>query len=153
MDKLKWNQLKSVNKRDYYMYDIHWEFWHLPTPFPMKALIDTLSSAGKHINGSPYQKSVYRREIFGLMIQEGSPALWITLSPAASHSPIFLQIAGYKVDLSRIPSHVERAKSVAKKQHRVFHIKGPCLRGHLCKNSCTVNARISALGAYSFWVL
>ena len=79
----------------------------------LRSLIDSLTSAGKHINGSPYQKSTYRREIFGLMIKEGSPVLWITLSPAVSHSPIFLQIAGYDVDLSQIPSHVERAKLVA----------------------------------------
>ena len=73
----------------------------------------SLGSAGKHVNGSPFQKSTYRREIYGLMVQEGSPALWITLSPAVTHSPIFLQLAGYDVDLSDIPSHVERAKLVA----------------------------------------
>ena len=79
----------------------------------LRSLMNSLSSAGKHINGSPYQKSTYRREIFGLMIQEGSPVLWITLSPAVIHSPIFLQIAGYNVDLSLIPSQVERAQLVA----------------------------------------
>ena len=79
----------------------------------LRALMDSLNSTGKHINGSPYQKSEYRKEIFGLMIQEGTPALWITLSPAVTHSPIFLQIAGYNVDISEIPAHAERAKLVA----------------------------------------
>ena len=79
----------------------------------LRSLMDSLSSAGKHINGSPYQKSTYRREIYGLMIELGSPVLWITLSPAVTHSPLFLQIAGHKVDLSNIPSHVERAIHVA----------------------------------------
>ena len=79
----------------------------------LKALMDTLSSTGKHINGSPFQKSTYRKEIFGLMIQEGTPVLWITLSPAVTHSPIFLQIAGRNIDISEIPAHAERAKLVA----------------------------------------
>ena len=47
------------------------------------------------------------------MIEMGSPVLWITISPAVSHSPIFLQIAGHDVDLTQIPSHVERATMVA----------------------------------------
>ena len=47
------------------------------------------------------------------MIEYGTPVLWITLSPAVTHSPIFLQIAGHKVDLNNIPSHVERAINVA----------------------------------------
>ena len=79
----------------------------------LKSLLNSLSSTGKFINGSPYQKSTYRREIFGLMIKMGSPVLWITLSPAVSHSPIFMLIAGYDVDISNIPSHAERAKLVA----------------------------------------
>ena len=79
----------------------------------LRTLLDSLNSTGKHINGSPYQKSTYRREIFGLMIREGTPVLWITLSPAVIHSPVFLRIAGYSVDLNAIPSHVERAKLVA----------------------------------------
>ena len=79
----------------------------------MRALVDSMTSAGKHVKGSSFQKAVYRKEILGLMIREGSPALWITLSPAGVHSPIFLQIAGHTVDLSDIPSHVERAKLVA----------------------------------------
>ena len=79
----------------------------------LRTLMDSLSSTGKHINGSPYQKSTKRNEIIGLMIQEGCPFLWITLSPAVTHSPIFLQIAGHDVHLSQIPSHAERAKLVA----------------------------------------
>ena len=79
----------------------------------MRALLDSMSSAGKSVKGSSFQKATYRKEIFGLMIQEGSPVLWITLSPAAVHSPIFLQIAGQRIDLSDLPSHVERAKLVA----------------------------------------
>ena len=79
----------------------------------LKSLMNSLSSAGKNINGSPYQKSTYRRQIFGLMIQAGSPVLWITLSPAVTHSPLFLQIAGHNLDPSRIPSNVERAILVA----------------------------------------
>ena len=79
----------------------------------LKSLMKTLSSAGKHINGSPHQKSTYRREIYGLMIELGCPVLWITISPAPTHSPIFLQIAGHTVDLNNIPSHVERAIEVA----------------------------------------
>ena len=79
----------------------------------LKTLIGSLSSAGSNIHGSPYQKSSNRREIFGLMIQYGTPALWITISPALVHSPIFMRIAGQPVDLSNIPSHVERAKLVA----------------------------------------
>ena len=47
------------------------------------------------------------------MIELGCPVLWITLSPAVTHSPIFLQLAGHKVDLNSIPSHVERANYVA----------------------------------------
>ena len=78
-----------------------------------RSLMNSLSSAGAHVNGSPFQKTTYRREIFALMVQMGTPVLWITLSPAVTHSPIFLQIAGYNVDLSEIPSHVERAKLVA----------------------------------------
>ena len=61
-------------------------------------------AAGKHVNGSPFQKSTYRRQTFGLIIQMGSPVLWITISPAVVHSPIFLQIAGYDVNVSQIPS-------------------------------------------------
>lgn len=72
-----------------------------------------MSCANKHINGSPYQKYNFRKEIFGLTINKGSPVLWITHSPAFSQSPVFLQIAGQKIDLSSIPSHVERAKLVA----------------------------------------
>ena len=72
----------------------------------LRTLMSSLISCGAHIHGSPYQKSSYRREIFGLMVQYGTPALWITISPAVSHSPIFLKIAGYTVDLSQIPSHV-----------------------------------------------
>ena len=72
----------------------------------MKKLMDSLSSAGKHINGSPYQKSTYRRQIFGLMTELGTPFLWITLSPAVVHSPIFLRIAGVEFDMSQIPSHL-----------------------------------------------
>ena len=79
----------------------------------LRTFMNTLSSTGAHVNGSPYQKKAYRREIFGLMIKYGTPALWITISPAVSHSPIFMQIAGYEVDLSDLPSHVERAKLVA----------------------------------------
>ena len=75
--------------------------------------MNSLSSTGAHVKGSPYQKKAYRREIFGLMIKYGTPVLWITISPAVSHSPIFMQIAGHKVDLSDLPSHVERAKMVA----------------------------------------
>ena len=75
----------------------------------VKKLMNCLSSAGSHVRGSPYEKSANRREIFGLMIEYGTPALWITISPAVSHSPIFLEIAGHKFDLSEIPSHSERA--------------------------------------------
>ena len=79
----------------------------------IRKLMNSLSSTGAHIKGSPYQKKCYRREIFGLMIKYGTPALWITLSPAVSHSLIFLQIAGHEVDLTQLPSHAERAKLVA----------------------------------------
>ena len=79
----------------------------------LRALMDSLSTTGKHVNGSPYQKSTFRKEIFSLMIYEGTPVLWITLSPAVTHSPIFLQIAGHNIDISEIPAHVERAKLVA----------------------------------------
>ena len=79
----------------------------------LKSIYDSMFSAGKHVNGSPFQKSTYRRQIFGLMIQMGTPVLWITISPAVVHSPIFLQIAGYDVNLSEIPSLVDRAKLVA----------------------------------------
>ena len=79
----------------------------------LKKLMDSLSSAGRNINGSPYQKSTYRRQIFGLMIELGTPVLWITLSPAVTHSPIFMRIAGVEVDMSEIPSHAERAQMVA----------------------------------------
>ena len=79
----------------------------------LRTFLNTVSSTGAHVKGSPYQKKAYRREIFGLMIKYGTPVLWITISPAVSHSPIFMQIAGHKVDLSDIPSHVERAKMVA----------------------------------------
>ena len=79
----------------------------------VRALMKTLSTTGAHIKGSPYQKKTYRREIFGLMIKYGTPVLWITISPAAVHSPIFLQIAGHEVDLSDIPPHIERARMVA----------------------------------------
>ena len=48
-----------------------------------------LNSVGSHIRGSPYQKASYRREIFGLMIHLGTPPLWITISPAVAHSPVF----------------------------------------------------------------
>ena len=81
----------------------------------LNTLTKSLSSAGSHIHGSPYQKSSNRREIFGLMIQYGTPSLWITISPAVVHSPIFMQIAGEAIDIdfSNIPAHVERAKLVA----------------------------------------
>ena len=46
----------------------------------VKKLMNCLSSAGSHIKGSPYEKSANRREIFGLMIEYGTPALWITIS-------------------------------------------------------------------------
>ena len=54
----------------------------------IKKLMSCLSSAGSHVKGSPYEKSANRREIFGLMVEFGTPALWITISPAASHSPV-----------------------------------------------------------------
>merc|ERR1711928_272269 len=79
----------------------------------LRTFMNSLSSTGAQVNGSPYQKKAYRREIFGLMIKYGTPVLWITISPAVSHSPLFMQIAGHKVDLSDLPSHVERAKIVA----------------------------------------
>ena len=79
----------------------------------IKKLMSTLSSAGAQINGSPYQKSANRREIFALMIAYGTPTLWITISPAGSQSPIFMYIADHPVDLSQIPSHTERAKLFA----------------------------------------
>jgi hypothetical protein len=47
------------------------------------------------------------------MIKYGTPVLWITISPAVSHSPIFIQIAGHDVNLSDLPSHIARAKMVA----------------------------------------
>ena len=47
------------------------------------------------------------------MIELGPPLLWITLSPAVVHSPIFLRIAGIEFDMSQIPSHSERAIMVA----------------------------------------
>merc|ERR1712121_459497 len=75
--------------------------------------MSSLSSAGSQITGSIYQKSCNRREIFGLMIKYGTPALWITISPAGSHSPIFLRLAGHDVNLLEIPSHTERAKLFA----------------------------------------
>ena len=81
----------------------------------LSTLTKSLSSAGSHIHGSPYQKASNRREIFGLMIKYGTPSLWITISPAVVHSPIFMQLAGEAIDFdfSNIPSHVERAKLVA----------------------------------------
>jgi len=84
----------------------------------LQTLMKSLTSAGKHIRGSPYCKQGYRKEIFGLMIKFGMPPLWITISPAVVHSPIFLRLAGYEVDLTKItladiPSAVERAKIVA----------------------------------------
>ena len=79
----------------------------------LRTFMNSLSSTGAYVKGSPYQKKSYRREIFGLMIKYGTPVLWITLSPAVSHSPIFMQLAGHEVDLSNLPSHVERAKIVA----------------------------------------
>ena len=44
----------------------------------LRTLMNSLSSTGAHVNGSPYQKKAYRREIFGLMIKYGTPVLWIT---------------------------------------------------------------------------
>ena len=79
-------------------------------------LTKSLSSAGSHIHGSPYQKSSNLRELLGLMIAYGTPALWIMLSPAVVHSPIFIQLSGETIDFinfSDIPSHTERAKLVA----------------------------------------
>ena len=81
----------------------------------IKKLMSTLSSAGSQITGSIYQKSCNRREIFGLMIKYGTPALWITISPAGSHSPIFMHIAGQLIDFDlEIPSHTQRAELFAK---------------------------------------
>lgn len=84
----------------------------------LQTLMNNLTSAGKHIRGSPYCKQGYRKEIFGLMIKFCMPPLWITISPAVVHSPIFLRLAGYEVDLTKItladiPSAEERAKIVA----------------------------------------
>ena len=79
----------------------------------LRTFMNSLSSTGAHVNGSPYQKKSYRREIFGLMIKYGTPVLWITISPAVSHSPIFMQIAGHDINLSDLPSHIERAIMVA----------------------------------------
>ena len=81
----------------------------------LRTLTNNLSSSGSHIKGSPYEKGSNRREIFGLMIQYGTPSLWITISPAAVHSPMFMQPAGEPIDFdfSDIPSHTERAKLVA----------------------------------------
>ena len=79
----------------------------------VKKLMDSISSVGAHINGSPYEKSRNRREIFGLMVKYGTPTLWITISPAGSHSPIFLRLADHDVNLLQVPSHTERAKLFA----------------------------------------
>ena len=82
----------------------------------LRALTNNLSSAGSKVKGSPYEKAFNRREIFGLMIKYGSPTLWITISPATVHSPIFMQLAnGQSIDFDflDIPSHTERAKLVA----------------------------------------
>ena len=84
----------------------------------LKVLLNNLSSTGAKIQGSPYCKKSYRREIFGLMVHFGMPAFWITISPATIHSPILLQLAGQDIDLDNIltmhlPSSHERAKIVA----------------------------------------
>ena len=81
----------------------------------LRTLSNNLSSAGSHVKGSPYEKVNNRREIFGLMIKYGFPLLWITISPAPVHSPIFMLLAGepIDIDISNIPSHTERAKLVA----------------------------------------
>ena len=75
----------------------------------LRTLTNNLSSAGSHIKGSPYEKANNRREIFGLMIKYGFPLLWITISPAPVHSPIFMLLAGEPIDIdfSDIPSHTE----------------------------------------------
>ena len=78
--------------------------------------MNNLSSAGSKVKRSPCEKAFNRREIFGLMIKFGSPTLWITISPATVHSPIFLRLANDRqidFDLLDIPSHTERAKLVA----------------------------------------
>ena len=85
----------------------------------LRTLMRTLTSAGANIRGSPYCRQSYRREIFGLMIKYGIPPLWITISPAVVHSPIFLRLAGHTINLDRIslsdlPNAVDRAKIVAK---------------------------------------
>ena len=67
------------------------------------------------MSGSIYQKSCNRREIFGLMIKYETPTLWITISPAGSHSPIFMHIADHPIDFAvEIPSHTQRAELFAK---------------------------------------
>ncbi|XP_066919049.1 uncharacterized protein [Clytia hemisphaerica] len=85
----------------------------------LRTLMRTLTSAGANIRGSPYCKQGYRREIFGLMVKFGTPPLWITISPAVVHSPIFLRFAGHNINLesltlSDLPAAVDRAKIVAK---------------------------------------
>ena len=50
------------------------------------------------------------------MIRFGSPTLWITISPATVHSPIFMRLANdsqIDFNLSDVPSHTERGKLVA----------------------------------------
>ena len=84
----------------------------------LKTLTKSLTSAGAHIRGSPCCKQGYQRESYGLMIKFGTPPLWMTLSPEAVLSPIFLRLAGHEIDLSKItisdiPLCVERAKIVA----------------------------------------
>ena len=84
----------------------------------VKVLLDNLSSTGAQINGSPYCKKRYRREIFGLMIHFGMSAYFITVSPSNIHSPIVLFLAGEEIDLDDLlpddlPSSHRRAQIAA----------------------------------------
>ena len=57
----------------------------------LKILLNYLSSTGSRIQGSVYSRKSYRREIHGLMVHYGMPAIFVTLSPAdiVSNLPSF----------------------------------------------------------------
>jgi len=89
----------------------------------IKVLLDKLYSIGTYIQGSQAALRERRREIQAMIVRYGPPHFYITLNPADLHHPLFLHLAGERIDLSKLlfssdayRTHVLAANPVAQAQ-------------------------------------
>ena len=86
----------------------------IPQPRIQK-LLRNVKSVGKKIQGSPYQRQTFRREIQSLMISLGLPAYFITINPADIHHPIVCFLAGENIKFDELtPDQIPSARNRAK---------------------------------------